>query len=190
MSYESRFDRFLETTEKGDKQGAFFQLLRLATEGHQDRYVEVGLAYETGWGTTPDVNKAIEWYEKAAHDARDQEGFLALGRLYYHGVGVYQDYEKALWYYDVLVEAGNPIACSAAANMYGNGPGTSQDMARARELFEKGAALGSIPCAKALSLFLLTEGSRLRGIRILLSAWCRGALMRLRNRHDERLRRA
>ena len=59
----------------------------------------LGTMYEDGMGTVPDIATAFYWYSMAAQ-AGDAYGNYHLGRLYYNGIYVNQDYQKAMMYFE------------------------------------------------------------------------------------------
>jgi TPR repeat protein len=65
----------------------------------------IGVAYMTGEGVEKDIQKCIEWFEKAANF--DLPGAMyALGMLYEDGKEVDKDLEKAQYWYDRATKVG------------------------------------------------------------------------------------
>lgn len=60
-----------------------------------------------------------------------------LGRFYYNGLGVRQDYSKALQYRKKACDLDNAGACSGAGFLYYVGEGTKKDYKLAKKYFEK-----------------------------------------------------
>lgn len=121
--------------------------------GHFKAARWIGLAYANGRGTTQSYKEAAKWYKKAAK-AGDITGAYLLGQLYEKGQGVGQSYKKALQYYNQSAQRGDIIAApamTAAAVLYADGKGTTQDIAKAKELLTKAAAAGYAPAKEALA---------------------------------------
>jgi TPR repeat protein len=104
----------------------------------QPRYeFELGHAYEQ----TKNYAEALNHYKIAA-DAGEGDGLQSLGLLYFKGLGVVVDKEKAfvLWYRSA--ETGNAIAYEDLGAMFGNGDFVQRDDARMLEYFAKSVAAG------------------------------------------------
>lgn len=73
--------------------------LRISAEkGDADSQTLLGFLYEhAGLGLQPDGEKARKWYEMAAQQGNG-EALYTLGRMYYSGVLVNVDYDKALYF--------------------------------------------------------------------------------------------
>ncbi|MEJ8547223.1 SEL1-like repeat protein [Brevibacillus borstelensis] len=90
-----------------DDDKAFFWYEKGAATGNLYAMNGLGICYQNGVGTTPDIDKALYWLGKAADNG------LALahnnmGALYYEGQLVPQDIDKALWHYQQGEEWGSP----------------------------------------------------------------------------------
>ncbi|SCW81706.1 tetratricopeptide repeat protein [Ancylobacter rudongensis] len=70
---------------------------------------------------------------------------VAIGILYDHGLGVPQDYGRALEHYNRAAEAGIGVGLSNVADFYAEGLGVEQDDAKALALFQKAAGAGYAP---------------------------------------------
>ena len=66
-----------------------------------------------------------------------------IGYLYYSGLGVSQDYSKAMEWFQKAADAGNATAMFNIAMMYENGDGVPADQAAAREWYQKAADAGN-----------------------------------------------
>lgn len=69
---------------KGNYTLSFALWSNLATQGHADAQVFVGLSYENGWGTTKSTKLAEIWYYKAAKN-NNTTGQYLLGLRYIQG---------------------------------------------------------------------------------------------------------
>ena len=72
-----------------DPVAALKEFLVLIDEGSFEAYYFAGCLYEEGEGDVEeDLDKALFYYQKSVEEFGYLEGCLALGRLYYHGIGV------------------------------------------------------------------------------------------------------
>lgn len=71
----------------GDYTSSFALWSTLATQGHADAQVFVGLSYENGWGTPKNTKLAEIWYQKAARK-NSAAGQYLLGLRYIRGTDV------------------------------------------------------------------------------------------------------
>lgn len=69
-----------------------------AQEGDPEAQTYVGEIYEKGLGLEPDLEVALDWYEKAAEQGHSRAQ-INLGFLYESGVGVERDLARAMNYY-------------------------------------------------------------------------------------------
>lgn len=116
----------------------FKQVLKEAQEGKLQSMYEVGRNYERGRGTRRNMQKAAEWYNKAAN-ASHAPSMARLGILYVEGNGVKRDLAKAV---ELLTKASARNVASAQyqlANMYELGMGVDEDLEQAISLYHKAA---------------------------------------------------
>ena len=74
---------------------------------------------------------------------------LQLGRLYYNGEGVRQDYAEAFKWFKLSADQGNADAQLGLGLLYMNGEGVRQDYAKAKEWFGKSCDNGyQMACEK------------------------------------------
>ena len=73
--------------------------------------------YEAGKDVDRDVNKAADWYRKAAMQGH-QKAQTNLGNLYRIGRGVDKDYDEAMQWYRKAAEQGDTKAMINIALMY------------------------------------------------------------------------
>ena len=79
--------------------------------------------------------------EKAA-DAGDSDSMNGIGYLYQNGLGVAQDYGKAMEWYQKSADAGNSSAMANIAYMYEYGEGVPANQRTAMEWYQKAADAG------------------------------------------------
>jgi len=94
------------------------------------------------------MNEKILSYEKAVN-AGDLRAALNLGSIYYNGVEIDRDYQKAVELYQRAAKSDDPEVASIAINNLGYcyyyGHGVEIDYGKAFELFTRGAILYKCP---------------------------------------------
>ncbi len=101
-------------------------------------------------GDNGDRAEALEWYGKALANTSDNElksaAYNNMGNLYYqkeYTGGASYDIGQAVRCYTQSAELNSPYACCSLGRLYKAGDGVLKNPAKAKELFEKGAGLGS-----------------------------------------------
>ena len=84
------------------------------------------------------TNKQAAWYRKAA-EAGNADGMRNLGYMYYYGLGMAVDYQRAVYWYLRSAEAGNALGMAFLGDMYKNGTGVDKDPKQALGWFHKAA---------------------------------------------------
>lgn len=140
-----------------------------AMQCHQkaNAWREIGYMHYFGYGVYKNKNRAneyfakcddiedckdvIEYFESIQRIARggnpflgysEESAFYNLGYCYAEGKGIYQDYQKALYYYKKAADLGNKSAYNNLGCMYGSGKGVERDYYTARRYYQKVADLG------------------------------------------------
>ena len=84
-----------------------------------------------------------------------------LARYYYEGLGVRQDFAKALQYYKKACGLGYAFSCASAGDSYHLGEGVRQDFAKALQYYKKACGLGNADsCTKAGGSYLFGKGTK------------------------------
>lgn len=83
----------------------FETALRAAEQGDVEAQAQVGVMYFEGEGTSKNIPKAFDWFQKAALQGHAAAQMMA-GIMYYEGVGTPQNYEKAYIYLSLARAAG------------------------------------------------------------------------------------
>ncbi len=108
-------------------------------EPKESRYeFELGHAYDQ----TKNYGEALKHYKIAA-DAGSADGLQSLGLLYFKGLGVVVDREKAFVLFYRSAELGNAVALEDLGAMFGNGEFVQRDDTKALEYFAKAVAAGN-----------------------------------------------
>jgi hypothetical protein len=87
-----------------------------------------------------------------ACDGGDAYGCYNLGRMYYYGEGVQEDYFKAVELFTKACDGGYARGCKNLGDMYENGEGVRQDYSKAVELFTKACDMGNAGGCNSLGL--------------------------------------
>ena len=115
---------------------------KLAKAGDASAMYEVARMYERGRGTEPDMQRAIQWYERAV--SKGQNNARAhLGVLFFEGQGVQRDLKKAISLIQPAAAAGNPTAEYYLGQMYEHGQGLRRDPNEAIHWYKKAAENGN-----------------------------------------------
>ena len=132
-----------------------------AERGNAAAQYRLGNCYYAGKGVEQDYELAKEWYLNAVHGFYDQndknmesglldpvtgpqvvDAIYELGKCYYFGNGVNQDYSLALELYAVAASHGHIEACIDLAQSYLEGKSVDQDYSKAEDYFFKQRNLG------------------------------------------------
>lgn len=195
-SHSARLDEAVELCNKGKLSVALICLVKLIDEGCDEAYYYAGRVYEEGGnGVEQDLAKAIFYYEKSVKEYGSVEGSLALGRLYYFGIGVAQDYHKAIELLTLIADEtnngrGHGVAQMMLGQMYAFGHGVQQNLATAREYFQRAADQGYIYPLSALSTLEWRSGNYLKSFGFRIKAMWLATRISWSNPHDDRLRRS
>ena len=73
----------------------------------------------------------------------NSEDLLSLGEQYEKGLGVKEDYESALYYYEKAAETGDPAALNKLGNMYAQGKGCTKNASKAASYYLAAAEKGN-----------------------------------------------
>ena len=187
--YQQRREKCEELFQKGERKAAFYLMRSLAKDGDEIIYCELGNLYELGGdGIEIDYAKAKKWYEKSLEIAGDPWGAYALGRLYYNGNGVKQDYETAMYYFDLAEKTDLTIASLMLGRMYRYGFGTEKNNEIAIKYLTKASQKGFVYAIKNLGSVLIENGNHIRGIFLYAKGIISQLYITITKGKDERLR--
>ena len=157
--------------DEGHLRSALQKLLALAATGDPTAPCEIAHIYEIGGADLPiDLQKAHEWYERAASNHSDPQAYVALGRMYYAGSGVAEDHKRALEFFLKGDLENEPGALFAVGLMHALGQGTERSESKALSYFERAAAKGHLLALKNVGVLQFKGGHVLRGAGIYLKA--------------------
>jgi TPR repeat protein len=114
------------------------------TQAISDNPKEPRYQFELGHADeqTKNYAEALIHY-KAAADAGSGDGLQSLGLLYYKGLGMVVDQEKAFVLFYRAAETGNALALEDLGAMFGNGDLVQRDDTKALEYFARSVAAGN-----------------------------------------------
>lgn len=179
----------LDTFNKNDLAGALYLLKKLYKEGSTAALVEIGNIYELGGGgVEQDYVEARKWYERSVNEQDDPKAYLRLGKFYYAGLGVEQDFDNALFYLTQLEDEDEPGALYLMGKMYEMGQGVKQDLDTALSYYQRATALDHAIAYRDVGIVSIKQGHYLSGA----ITWCKACFnifkIALHNSEDRRLR--
>lgn len=128
--------------------GAFKQLCKMADHDCGYSQCLLGIMYEKGLGAKKNIDRAIEWYRKAAEKGLADAQFR-LGQLYYIGEDVKRDPKEAAKWLNKAAEQGVAEAQYYIGRMHLKGDGVPRDLKKAKRWLHLAADRG-IADAKVL----------------------------------------
>lgn len=142
---------------KGDLAGALFILKKLAKEGFEPAYLEIGNIYELGGGgVEKDLNKAEYWYKRSASSLdKNSSTHLALGRIYLQSKS--DKIEAAISHFE-RVKHQEMGALFGLGLIYENGLGVQKSLTKAIDYYQQAADAGHIMAKARLEGLLVQPG--------------------------------
>lgn len=101
----------------------------------------------------------------------DEKSCFALGRMYFQGRDVAQDYDKAAKYLETACRDGNADACGLLGEMYLQPYGLAQDITRGLSLMEKSCDRGSLEGCSVLGHVLSEGRHKARDLERAMKLW-------------------
>jgi hypothetical protein len=151
-------ETLLSSSDRALRQRGVDILERVANAGASDAMRSLARFWRASGISGPDMNRAVEWSQKAA-DAGTVSELVWLGGAYRDGNVVPRDTVRALALFEraLALDPTNSAATLAVGQAYLNGIGTAADPKRAFEFFER-AANRSDAEAKIVLARMLAEG--------------------------------
>lgn len=131
--WEARFKKELPKAEKGDVKAQY----------------EVGEMYEKGKGAVKDIQKAFDWYLKAANQ-KDYKAAYKVGLFYYEGSSVKRDYDQAFAWFSQSAEKEYVRAQYFLGELYEYGRGAPKDSDTALKWYKRALAGGYSPAEEGI----------------------------------------
>jgi hypothetical protein len=122
-------------------QEKFKQQLPKAEAGDVEAQYDIATMYEKGNGVSKDLEKAFEWFVKAAKQGNDKAAFR-VGYSFLRGEGVAQDDAKALTWLNTAAESNNVRAYYYLGSIYEKGRGVPVDLEKALRWYTRAAKGG------------------------------------------------
>lgn len=104
----------------------------------------------------------------------DEKACFVLGRYYFHGKEVAQDYEKAGKYLEIACRDGSADACGLLGEMYLQPYGLKQDVTRGLSLMEKACDRGSLEGCSVLGRVLMEGRHKAKDLERAMKLWREG----------------
>ena len=130
----------------------------LAANGDGQAMNNLGVLYDQGKGTDPDVGQAINWFAKSAR-AGNPSGMSNYGRMLEQGRGLPANPEEAARWLDIAARRGSPRLSTILAICMRTGAACRRMMKRGR-LVQQGCLAESARCPGAPGAFLSTGQGR------------------------------
>lgn len=111
----------------------------LAANGDGQAMNNLGVLYDQGKGTDPDVGQAINWFAKSAR-AGNPSGMSNYGRMLEQGRGLPANPEEAARWLDIAARKGQPEAQYNLGYLYENGRGVPKDDEAAAAWYSRAAS--------------------------------------------------
>jgi hypothetical protein len=188
---EQRLEAAIHRFDSGENLSEVLsEFLALIDLGCDEAYYFAGCIYEDGApGVKKDLEKALFYYTKSVDEFGYIEGYLALGRLHYYGIGVEPDYKKAFECYSaVAAKKHHPIAEMMLGRMCQYGRGAIKDLAAARRHYESAARSGNVYAIRGLAALEEEAGHWVKGLSLRLKAGFMAFNIGRKNMRDARLR--
>lgn len=123
-----------QSIEPDIRRSVYFLELAGNTYEDTDALAELGDGYYHGTnGFTKDLYKAFMYYEKAAKQGH-MHAAVCTGSMYFHGMGIPQNYSTAAYFYKLAGERGSPEGWRNLASLHAMGQGVVKDMETAKGL--------------------------------------------------------
>jgi TPR repeat protein len=145
---EYEYKRACDFKKVEDLPQAFLNYQSAAEKGHAEAQYHLASCYERGEGTDKDEKKAIDWYEKAAH----QNHLVAKGIRYLKGYSVTKDEIEAFKCFNEAADKGFVAAQFALGLCYANGQGVTQNHKEAVSWYRKAAEQGDAKAQYSLGV--------------------------------------
>lgn len=123
-----------------------------ATNGHPDAQLQVGIAYNSGFGVEEDAKKAVYWLYRGAQNG-SVLGTYELAQMYENGRGVEADPKEAFRWYYLAATQGYVDAQAKVARKYYQGVGVEEDKEESLKWYTLAAEQNNPYAQNVLGLF-------------------------------------
>jgi TPR repeat protein len=126
-----------------------------------EAYYHVGVCYEIGMGTPPDLAKALQNFEKASQKGYAPADFK-LAVIYLNGAeGVAQDLDRGMRHLNTAADSGLTVALKELGALYYYGRlNVGKNLTKALEIFSKAAEGGDAESMKNLGAMIISGEGR------------------------------
>lgn len=132
---------------------------RAANKGHVKAKVQMALCLIEGTGCVQDVDSGLKILESLVNTTNNVSAHYQLGKVYYLGKAVEQDYDKARIHFEAAANRNNKFAQDYLGDIYYWGQGIEVNYAQARKWYLKAVNQGITNAARQLGfMFFYGEG--------------------------------
>ena len=132
---------------------------RAANKGHAKAKVQMALCLIEGTGCVQDVSSGLKILESLVSTTNNVSAHYQLGKVYYLGKAVEQDYDKARIHFEAAANRNNKFAQDYLGDIYYWGQGIEVNYAQARKWYLKAVNQGITNAAKQLGfIYYYGEG--------------------------------
>ncbi|WP_303817610.1 tetratricopeptide repeat protein [Selenomonas ruminantium] len=174
LSAKELEDRGTEAQNKKDYKKARELFEKAYEKGNKDIALRIGMFYANGQGVTKDERLADKWFKKASKKIDGEDKSFMLACMYYKGLLLPRNIEKAVTWFRIAANEGNIQAAFILGNFYYQGDEIKRDIAQAIKWLEIASRANNYEAAILLSGIYLDgiEGKRdsKRGIALLEGA--------------------
>jgi TPR repeat protein len=189
INQEKSYDEAVDAYFSGDCLFAFNEAVSLINQNFDRANLLLGYIYESGCKEVPrNMEHAFFYYKQAAEKVGVIEAWLRLGRMYFYGDGVAQNYHEAYECYKwVNSNRDNNIAKLMLARMYHMGLGVETNFELALDFYRSAAMTGNVYAIKNWGLLEQQKGNILKGLALRVKAVVMSFLIAYKDINDSRL---
>jgi len=131
---------YKEDFVEDDNDGFYDWCIKIAEDDNVDENLRgiteyfLGRMYQEGKRVKQNIEESIKWYQKAV-EHKENKSLKVLGQIYY-AAGPYQDYKKALKYFEMVYDSFDDKEIAfIVGQMYEKGLGTTQNLTNAEKWY-------------------------------------------------------
>jgi TPR repeat protein len=186
-TFKERWHEVADLHDSGDVAGVVFQLKRLASEGFEPAFAELGDKYEFGGGGIEiDLAEAVEWYKKSIEAIFDVRSHVGLARIYLQSKELDPDRSLLLYHLKILSDTDIMAGWFGLGLAYQHGIGTDVDLDAAEKCFKNAIEKGHLVAGSHLAQVLVAN-NKSGGFKTVLRFTPRVLWMKLFRPDDPRL---
>lgn len=138
MSPTDLFNQAIKFLKLLDYNNYFIYMTMAANLNHSDAIIYLNKDYDANNTSKQDHLQTLDFYVRTSNYSYSAN---YLGYMYENGIGIDQNYSKAIELYELAIESNDPAAMNNLANMYEHAKGLERNYFKAIELYEKAIKL-------------------------------------------------